>query len=479
MSIFDNTCDFELSLTDIQAIDELEKRFTQRDSPLLDIPYSSELCDDTEDILPRNRNRKRCYVIDSDDEDEYTGQQVSSVNTRIDKDFWREPTGKQRKVIPFTECPGLKPYSLRSLMVHSKPEDFYALLVPDSMFHNIAIETNRYAAQTITNLNSKKQIKPGSRLLSWTDTNQDEMKRFFGLILFMGIVRLPKLADYWSTDQMICQTFPRKIMPRNRFEILLRMVHFCNNNNQRCGDRLFKIRDLIDALNLNFKAHYYPQENLCIDESLVPFRGRIMFRQYIKLKRHKYGIKVFKLCTNSGYINKIQIYAGKRCETENTTPTNVVMSLMEGYLQKGHTLYTDNWYTSVNLGRKLLENETHLVGTLRKNRKYLPKDVINGKIRKGEFRAKENEDGITCMKWKDKRDVYLLSTKHSIGFTRTYKRDKEIIKPKIVKDYNSAKSAVDLSDQMIAYSTPLRKTVKWYRKLAVELLLNTAYSILT
>ncbi|CAK1595464.1 unnamed protein product [Parnassius mnemosyne] len=92
MSIFDNTCDFELSLTDIQAIDELEKRFTQRDSPLLDIPYSSELCDDTEDILPRNRNRKRCYVIDSDDEDEYTGQQVSSVNTRIDKDFWREPT---------------------------------------------------------------------------------------------------------------------------------------------------------------------------------------------------------------------------------------------------------------------------------------------------------------------------------------------------------------------------------------------------
>ncbi|KAF9406815.1 hypothetical protein HW555_012954 [Spodoptera exigua] len=167
-------------------------------------------------------------------------------------------------------------------------------------------------------------------------------------------------------------------------------------------------------------------------------------------------------------------YMGKRGETETTTPTNVVMSLMEGYLEKGHTLYTDNWYTSIDLGRKLLDKETHLVGTLRKNRKYLPKDVINGKIKKGEFRAKENEDGITCMKWKDKRDVYLLSTKHSIGFKRTYKRDKEIIKPKIVVDYNNAKSSVDLSDQMIAYSTPLRKTIKWYRKLAVELLLNTA-----
>ncbi|CAG5043281.1 unnamed protein product [Parnassius apollo] len=68
------------------------------------------------------------------------------------------------------------------------------------------------------------------------------------------------------------------------------------------------------------------------------------------------------------------------------------MSLMEGYLQNGHTLYTDKWYTSIDLGRKLLDKETHLVGTLRKTRKYLPKDVINGKIKKGEFRAKENED---------------------------------------------------------------------------------------
>lgn len=473
MSFIDNTCDFELSLLDLEAIDEIEKQLTQTHSPLRQIPScSDEICDDTEVILHSRRNRKRRWVIESGDEDENPEQQVS---TRLEStDLWSEPAGNQRKIIPFTECPGLKPYSLRHTMAKSKPEDFYSLIVPDSLFHDVAIETNRFAAQTITKLTSKNLIKRGSRLVNWSDTNQDEIKRFFGLILFMGIVRLPKLADYWSTDLLISQSFPRTVMSRNRFEILLRMIHFSNNDNQRYGDRLFKIRELIDTLNFNFETYYYPGENLCIDESLVPFRGRIIFRQYIKLKRHKYGIKVFKLCSNPGYTNRIQVYAGKRGETETTTPTNVVMSLMEGYLQKGHTLYTDNWYTSVDLGRKLLDKETHLVGTLRKNRKYLPKDVINGKIKKGEFRAKENENGMTCMKWKDKRDVYLLSTKHSIGFTRTFKREKEIIKPKIVVDYNNAKSSVDLSDQMIAYSSPLRKTVKWYRKLAVELLLNTA-----
>ncbi|EFN68845.1 hypothetical protein EAG_13643, partial [Camponotus floridanus] len=40
-------------------------------------------------------------------------------------------------------------------------------------------------------------------------------------------------------------------------------------------------------------------------------------------------------------------------------------------------------------------------------------------------------------------------------------------------EYNLGKSSVDLSDQMIAYSSPLRRTIKWYKKLAIELLLNT------
>ena len=48
-----------------------------------------------------------------------------------------------------------------------------------------------------------------------------------------------------------------------------------------------------------------------------------------------------------------------------------------------------------------------------------------------------------------------------------------MIKPKIIMDYNKAKAAVDLSDQMTAYSSPLRKSIKWYKKLALELLLNT------
>lgn len=253
-------------------------------------------------------------------------------------------------------------------------------------------------------------------------------------------------------------------MPRNRFEILLKMLHFSQNDNANKSDRLHRIRHLLETMNDNFKKHT-PGEDLCIDESVVPFRRRIIFRQYNKQKRHKYGIKEFKLCTLPGYTYKICIYAGKENDEVNITPAKVVMSLCSDLMNKGHTMYTDNWYTSVDLARDLVKNETHLVGTLRKNRKNLPKEVVNAKLKRGQHIARESTDGITVLKWKDKRDVLVLSTKHTDRFQNiTNKRGQVVSKPKIILDYNKAKGAVDLSDQITSYSTPLRKSVKWYKK---------------
>jgi len=54
--------------------------------------------------------------------------------------------------------------------------------------------------------------------------------------------------------------------------------------------------------------------------------------------------------------------------------------LCEKYLEKGRTVVTNNFYTPVPLAKQLLNKKTHLVGILRKNRRYLPKDVITRKI---------------------------------------------------------------------------------------------------
>lgn len=195
----------------------------------------------------------------------------------------------------------------------------------------------------------------------------------------------------------------------------------------------------------------------------------------MKQKRHKYGIKLFKLCCGLGYTYALIVYAGKN-GLEKTTPMSVVMSLAEPILDSGRTLCTDNCYTSMELAENLISRETHLVGTIRKNRKRAPKDVLQKrKMKKGDAVAKESMTGITVLNWKDTRNVTMLSTKHSDEMVEIENKRGDVTrKPAIVVDYNKSKGSVDLSDQMTAYSTPLHKTVKWYRKLAIELIPSTS-----
>ncbi|XP_060846172.1 piggyBac transposable element-derived protein 4-like [Rhopalosiphum padi] len=151
------------------------------------------------------------------------------------------------------------------------------------------------------------------------------------------------------------------------------------------------------------------------------------------------------------------------------------MELAADYLDEGRTMFTDNWYTSVSLANELLSRSTNLVGTLRSNRKFNPKDVINAKLKKGEIKSSQNENNTVIMKWKDKRDVLMLSKKHKDNLIETTnKRAQKLFKPKMVMDYNKAKGFVDISDLRNSYHSPLRRSLKWYRKIAFEILLNTS-----
>ncbi|XP_046666740.1 uncharacterized protein LOC124358490 [Homalodisca vitripennis] len=97
-------------------------------------------------------------------------------------------------------------------------------------------------------------------------------------------------------------------------------------------------------------------------------------------------------------------------------------------------------------------------------------------MRKGNVHAKENEFGVKVISWKDKRRVLMVSTRpedvdNLIPTGRRNQRGEEVRKPSAVLAYNAAKKGVDYSDQMSAYYTSLRKSTKWYKKVAIELLL--------
>lgn len=48
----------------------------------------------------------------------------------------------------------------------------------------------------------------------------------------------------------------------------------------------------------------------------------------------------------------------------------------------------------------------------KKNRKYLPKKVTHKRLKKREVKAQQNINGVIILPWKNKRDVFIISTEH-------------------------------------------------------------------
>jgi hypothetical protein len=83
------------------------------------------------------------------------------------------------------------------------------------------------------------------------------------------------------------------------------------------------------------------------------------------------------------YTWNIKLYCGKEQDAGASVPTNVVelTTLSEKLLNARRLAITDNYYTSIELANKLLDKKTHLLGTLRANRRGNPKEVTTKKLK--------------------------------------------------------------------------------------------------
>ena len=111
---------------------------------------------------------------------------------------------------------------------------------------------------------------------------------------------------------------------------------------------------------------------------MIRFKGRLGFKQYMKDKPTKWGIKVFPLSDAiNGYVYRFQIYTGENLNDSVDVGlcSRVCLELMSG-LEPGFKLFTDNYYTSPQLYLGLYKLGFNCCGTVRTNRKDFPKDLI-------------------------------------------------------------------------------------------------------
>ena len=107
------------------------------------------------------------------------------------------------------------------------PYKYFRKFIDDACIENIALQTSIYA------------IQKGGKAINVTKA---EVEQFFGILTYTGVYKAASYRMYWETCSRV--SLIADVMSRNRFETILRYIHF--NDNTMMKKRMMK--DLLDLL---------------------------------------------------------------------------------------------------------------------------------------------------------------------------------------------------------------------------------------
>ena len=154
----------------------------------------------------------------------------------------------------------------------------------------------------------------------------------------------------------------------------------------------------------------------------------------------QYGVESYQLCDScNGYCCMFEIYTGVNPDPPSAKGKtyDLVLRLMQPYLNVGRCLYVDNNYTSPTLFAELYRKNTGVNGTSR-YRKGIPKNLKWLKRKGDKFFM--NNGTLLAVKFKGSRVFQMLSSVHSVVEVEVGQNHPEtgspITKPEIIHDYN-------------------------------------------
>jgi hypothetical protein len=328
------------------------------------------------------------------------------------------------------------------------------------------------------NTNKKARMSTGSPGTGrpWTPTSGAEIKAWFASLIIWSLLKILtflQLLKFELDTEVVRRWFPNIV----RWEQIKRFLKVSDPEKDplHTGDRMYKVRLLYDCFLAACRICFWPGREIAIDEAIKKFKGRCIFRQYIKNKPVRWGIKAF--CVNdsdTSYLWNFEFYLGKSEEADigNSVLEETVLRLLGPLRDKNHVVHMDNYYTSVPLFHKLAQLGIRSTGAIRSNRKYIDKEVLitqaeQTKLAPGHCVYSSAGD-LVLTNWFDKRCVLTLSNAYGpegdlfvehwynakagdINVSAGGKVLKQVPIPPVVKKYREHMGGTDTFDQYRSY----------------------------
>ena len=121
------------------------------------------------------------------------------------------------------------------------------------------------------------------------DVDVSKMKTFLGVLLISGYCPVPRRRMYWEKSIDSSNMAISNAMSRNDFDNIMRYFHLADNNNLGKSDKFSKVRPLLKHIDSKCQEFFIPEQEISIDESMVPYYGRHGGKQYMHGKPIKFG----------------------------------------------------------------------------------------------------------------------------------------------------------------------------------------------
>lgn len=287
----------------------------------------------------------------------------------------------------------------------------------------------------------------------------NELEKFIGLLYLRGAMNNNNFPGELLWSQRYGAEAFRSAMSRNRFRSIKKFIRFDKKSERRRNlveDKFCLISYILNRFTENSQKAYIPEYSLTVDEQLFPTKTRCRFTQYMPNKPDKFGIKFWILAeVSSKYCYNIQPYLGKDENRHEKLGTHVVMNLCKPLFGQGYNLCTDNFFTSKDIALKLMSEKTSLVGTVRSNKRELPK-LPKLSLFESYF-LRSGQMHLTIYQAKKNKTVNLLSTLHKGKNTE----DNQKKKSESIIFYNKNKVGVDALDSMCRQMTTKAACRRW------------------
>jgi hypothetical protein len=349
-----------------------------------------------------------------------------------------------------------------------KPKSFFLKFLDKKILAKFVTSTNDYAAAT---------LRP-----AWKQLTIEELKLFWSIIMFMGVVKLNRREDYWNSTER--QPFVYNSMDLTRFNDIIICLHYINpfkysaeeQAEKKNSDCFWLVAPLVEKLSEKSQKYYKPRQFLDVDEQCIPFKGRHKARQYNPSKPSKFHFKSWCLNDSSNsYQWAHYLYRGAKYSVpmNNVGLSNFPVRYFAQFEQIRHQNYvcvTDNWFGSLDNTIFLRDQcGIHTITTMRRNklgdakRNQVPdkKSTARGST----TLHKHIPSGIFHTSWMDSKPVNIFHTMKT-KMSKVSRRSKsgrrtKVNCPLVISVYNQVMGGTDAFDQRLQYYWPKIRTSKW------------------